>query len=437
MNRAGAREACPAQQRVRVSFIALNYSPEITGNAAYTTDLAERLASRGLSVQVVTGAPHYPGWRTWSSMTWKRCEVANGAQVARFRSYVPRNPGFAKRSLYETLYGLRLGIAAPKSVDVVILPSPGLFTSGVALTVLRLRGWKGRSVLWMQDRYAMALAEKKSKLAHLASRGMSLMEAMVARSVDRVVVIHERWKPEVSSDLGLKPQNVVPIRNWTHVKPPVDCNRGEIRHHLGWRDGEIIAVHAGNMGVKQGLENLVDAARLADRRNLPVRFVLIGDGSQRVHLEACASGVERIQFLPHLGGQQYSAALCAADALILNERPGQRSSAVPSKLTSYFSTGVPIVAATENDGVAAAEVRASGAGVVVAPGRPEEILELLAPEALRAAAAVALTSGPAYVRAKLSVESAIDEFERLIRDLVCEDGVGGRERSYERHAGHQ
>lgn len=411
-------QTTPEASSPRVSFVGLNYGPEITGIAAYTTDLAERLAARGVGIQVTAGAPHYPGWRTWPQDSWRTCERLNGVQVHRVQSYVPEDPAFGRRLLFEVLYGLRLGRVAPKNAEVVILPSPGLFTSGLVLAVLRLRGWRGHSILWMQDRYSAALAEKQSLPARLSALGVRRVEAALARAVDRVVVIHEHWKEEVCSDLDLKPENAVVIRNWTHVLPPTERNREQVRARLGWGSNEIIAIHAGNMGVKQGLENVIDAARLAQDQGLQVRFVLMGDGSQRVHLENYATDVSQVQFVSHLDDQQYAAALCAADALILNERPGQLSSAVPSKLTSYFMTGVPVIAATEDEGVAAAEVRSSGAGVVVPPGQPEEILAALTPDRLSAAASVAERSGPAYVRAKLSALSATDAFEKLIRDVA-------------------
>ena len=46
----------------RVLIHAINYAPELIGCAKYTTELAEFLASRGHSVEVVTAPPHYPGW---------------------------------------------------------------------------------------------------------------------------------------------------------------------------------------------------------------------------------------------------------------------------------------------------------------------------------------------------------------------------------------
>lgn len=402
----------------RVSLVALNYGPEMTGIAAYTTDLAVRLAARGIEIQVVAGAPHYPGWQTWPRDSWKRHEKLNGVEIHRVGSYVPKDPTFVKRLLFEVLYGLRLGRVVPRTAEVVILPSPGLFTSGLVLAVLRLRGWQGHSILWMQDRYSAALAEKQSWPARIASRCVRYVESAVACAMDRVVVIHEHWKEEVCSDLDLRPENAVVIRNWTHIAPPPARNREQTRERLGWGSGEIIAMHAGNMGVKQGLENVIDAARIAQDKGLQIRFVLMGDGSQRAHLEEYATGINQIQFVSHLDDEQYAEALCAADALILNERPGQLSSAVPSKLTSYFMAGVPIIAATEEDGVAAAEVRASGAGVVLAPGQPETLLSALTADRLGALATIAETSGPAYVHAKLSAQSATDAFEMLINSLV-------------------
>ena len=54
----------------------------------------------------------------------------------------------------------------------------------------------------------------------------------------------------------------------------------------------------GNMGLKQGLEQVVEAARHADAVAAPVLYVLMGEGSQRTTLETQARGIERLRFLP-------------------------------------------------------------------------------------------------------------------------------------------
>ena len=48
---------------------------------------------------------------------------------------------------------------------------------------------------------------------------------------------------------------------------------------------------------------------------------------------------------------------------------------VPSKLTSYFATGLPIIAATDAGSVTAEEIEASGAGIRVDADRPELIVK--------------------------------------------------------------
>jgi hypothetical protein len=79
--------------------------------------------------------------------------------------------------------------------------------------------------------------------------------------------------------------------------------------------------------------------------------------------------------------------------LLVNEREGMAEMSVPSKLTSYFSAGRPVVAATDPDSPTASEMRASGAGPIVPSGDPEALLARFC--TLAADAALAATHGAA------------------------------------------
>lgn len=61
----------------------------------------------------------------------------------------------------------------------------------------------------------------------------------------------------------------------------------------------------------------------------------------------------------------------------MNEKPGVAAMAVPSKLTSHFDAGKPVVAATDGGGITAAEIKSSEAGVVVPAGNPDELLRVI------------------------------------------------------------
>jgi colanic acid biosynthesis glycosyl transferase WcaI len=140
-----------------------------------------------------------------------------------------------------------------------------------------------------------------------------------------------------------------------------------------------LAVHAGNMGAKQGLENVVDAARLADEKNAPVRFILVGAGSERQALDEYARGVSRLSFADPLAENEFRLALGAADVLLVNEKPGVSEMAMPSKLTSCFGASRPVIAATDRHGITASEIAAIDAGVVVEAGDPAGLLEAIMP----------------------------------------------------------
>ena len=147
-----------------------------------------------------------------------------------------------------------------------------------------------------------------------------------------------------------------------------------MRRRLGWAEDDVVALHSGNMGLKQGLKYLVAAARLA---SAPVRVVLMGDGSQRAALEGLGAGVERLSFLPPSDSADFPDVLASADVLVVNERATAVDMSLPSKLTSYFSVGRPVVAAVPAGGGTAAEVDRSCGGVLVPPEEPVALLLLL------------------------------------------------------------
>ena len=94
-----------------------------------------------------------------------------------------------------------------------------------------------------------------------------------------------------------------------------------------------------------------------------VRFVLVGNGSQRDDLQQRADAhATTTQLLPPLADGDFTDILQAADILLVNELPGVAEMAVPSKLTSYFAAGRPVLAATDSTGITAQEVRGGRGG---------------------------------------------------------------------------
>ena len=72
--------------------IGMNYAPEHTGIAPYTTELCEDLTRRGHCVTVATTFPHYPEWKIHAGYEGKRAltEFQNGVRVKRRAVYLPK-----------------------------------------------------------------------------------------------------------------------------------------------------------------------------------------------------------------------------------------------------------------------------------------------------------------------------------------------------------
>jgi glycosyltransferase involved in cell wall biosynthesis len=406
---------------MRITVVGINYRPEVTGIAPYTTGIAEGLARRGHAVTVMTGVPHYPEWRVAEAYRAARRynEALEGVTVRRIRHFVPEKPSARGRIQMEASFARNVLLHGWNKPDLVVAVSPTLLSAAVVVARARL----GRVPVGVivQDVYSAGVVETGA-MGGRSARMAAGIESTVLRHATGVAVIHDRLAAALR-DIGVTDDHMSVIRNWTHI----DGNAGpaedalSARATFGWQSHETIVLHTGNMGVKQGLENVVAAAKLADESNgtaRPVRFVLVGDGNQRRLLEAQASSVDSIELIDPLPAAEFRAALDAADILLVNERPGVGSMAVPSKLTSYFVAGKPILAATDPSSGSADELRLSGAGVAVRPGDPQALLD-----AARALASddVAIRrlgeQGRRYATEVLSATSAIAEYDKWCDSL--------------------
>ncbi|WP_083527738.1 glycosyltransferase family 4 protein [Curtobacterium ammoniigenes] len=392
----------------------MNYAPEVSGIGPYAAGLAEGLAGRGALVRVLTTFAHYPQWK-FSSGRPRSKEVSNAGnvRVVRLRHCLPKTPIGISRVFSELSFGVRAILASWDGVSVIVTISPALFSSfPVTLRALLMRK---PLVVWAQDLYSPGLRETRK--GGRISRWITFQsEKFVLRKATRVVVIHERFGQLVNTEFGVDLARIEIIRNWSHTPLSTAADRANIRRTFGWSENDVVALHSGNMGVKQGLENVVKAAAIADSIGSRVRFVLIGDGSQRKRLADSAIGIGSIEILDPLPEGAYAAALAAADVLLVNEAPGVAEMAVPSKLTAYFGTGRPVVAASNEASITSQEIRAAGAGIVVSPHDPRALLaaiERLAdtPEVMKSYG----TSGLAFRQSMLTEQLAIDRFANLLK----------------------
>jgi colanic acid biosynthesis glycosyl transferase WcaI len=404
--------------RLKVLITSSYYWPEDTGNGPYVTGVAEHLAARGDDVLVATGFPHYPEWESSASRRLGAAETRNGVRIRRRWHYVPSAQSAAQRAGYE-LSLLAFGMTAfPRrwQADVIVGTCPTL--SGGALAAAAATRYRAPYGIVFQDLVGQAAAQSGvaggARVAGLVRR----VELALARRAGAVGIIGERFRRYLEEG-GVAAASIRRLRNWTRFVEPVET-AAETRRRFGWAADDFVCVHGGNMGHKQDLDNLLDTAALLGGNG--VRIALVGDGNDRARLERRARDQQlaNVDFIPLQGPGNWEATMQASDVLLVNQRASVLDMSLPSKLTSYFASGRPVIAAVSTDSETAAEIEAAGAGLVVPPAEPRALREaILALERDRDRLHTTGASAKHYADSILSRASALAEYENFIDRLAA------------------
>ncbi len=401
---------------MRVLLHSSYYAPELTAIAKYNAELMRWLQARGHDVRVVTTVPHFPAWRVapgYSAWRWSQ-ERVDGVPVWRTPAYIPSRPGGWRRLLYSltlTLGSLpTMALQARWRPDVVIGVEPPLLAFVAARLAARLSG--ARLVLHVQD----LEVDAAFGLAHL--RGAVLLRAALAferllmRGCDRISTISVRMAERLH-DKGVEWDRLVLLRNGVDLAAmPADANGDAYRHELQLPPGARVALYAGNMSAKQGLDSVVDAAaQLAHRTDL--WFVFVGDGAGREALEHRAAALPRVRFLPIQPAERLADLLAMADLHLLPQRRAAADLVMPSKLGGMLASGRPTVAGAAPGTELANMVE--GCGLAVEPEDPAAMARAIE-QLLDAPALAAELGAAARRRAERELDQRV-QFERYEAEL--------------------
>ncbi len=407
---------------MRILIHGINFLPESAGVGKYTGEMAHWLAAEGHEVRVVTAPPSFPQWRvspgyrSWRYDSRPLPEQPKKLEVCRCPTWVPKNPNGLKRLLHLASFALS---SLPVMLwqtrwhpDLVLLVEPTFCCAPQALLTARLSGAK--AWLHIQD-FEIDAAFELGDLT--SSRGQKLaqtFERWLLRKFDRVSAISGQMVGRLMLK-GVDQSRCVHFPNWvdTGAIYPLS-NPCSLRRELGIAENAVVALYAGSMGKKQGLDLLVDTARQLLHRS-ELRFVFCGDGSYRQVFVEKAKGLSNVTILPFQPSERLNDLLNLADIHLLPQRAGAADLVMPSKLTGMLASGRPVIATAHQGTQLASAVR--GRGIVVPPGDLDAfvsaLLELAADSDLR------LTLGKEarkYAVSHLNREEILHRFERSILD---------------------
>ncbi len=344
----------PDHRSLHILVYGINFWPELTGVGKYTGEMCRWLADRGHSVDVITAPPYYPAWKVspgYRTLGFqKEIWSARGqVQITRCPIWVPRSLSTTRRLLHLASFALfslpALWRQLRRQPDMVMVIAPTLFVVPAALALARL--YKVPTWIHIQDFELDAMFGLGLGGAHgWLERCALAVESRLLCAFNRASSITARMLERLQSK-GVSGNRCVVFPNWVDlgaVFPLTGANA--FRRQLGIEDHDVVVLYAGNMGEKQGLELVIDAAReLQDHGHL--RFVLAGDGSARQRLQQMAADLPRLSWLPLQPNERLNELLNAADIHILPQRADAADLVMPSKLTGMLASGRPVLGTAE------------------------------------------------------------------------------------------
>jgi colanic acid biosynthesis glycosyl transferase WcaI len=364
---------------MRFLIYGINFSPELTGIGKYTGEMAQWLARRGHTVTAVTALPYYPQWKIQKGYPkfFYRRETIAGVRVIRCPLWVPMKLTALQRILHLvsfslTSFWLVFWKALRERPDVMITIEPSFLCAPVLWLAAKL----SRSKTWLhvQDFELDAAFELHLLRGSLFRRVVMAVERFFMGRFDKVSSISERMVQQLSQK-EVKPERQFLFPNWVDTEaiyPHERCNG--LRRSLGLSGEHTVVLYAGNMGRKQGLEIIIEAAHaLKDRSD--IRFVMCGDGSVRPELEKLAERRDNIYWLPLQPLERLNELLSMADIHLLTQRSQLGICWMPSKLTAMMANGRPVVATADPDSPVAHVVKECGE--VVSPGNRDQFVQAI------------------------------------------------------------
>ncbi len=351
---------------MRVLILTQYYPPEPIPRPH---ELARGLAERGHEVIVVTGFPNYPVGKLYSGThlrLWK-WDVIDGIQILRLPLYPDHSRSAFRRVLNYGSFAVAaafLGSVLSGPVEVMFAEHPPL-TIGLAAWVLggvrRAPFLYKVNDLWPESVEATGMVRSR-RVLDLIGR----LERFVYRQAAAIAVISPGFKEKLVGK-GVPPDKVHVIPHWGDeslyrpVPPDPDLAR-----NVGMV-GRFNVVFAGQLGLAQGLDVVLDAAEeLSDLAD--VQFVLIGDGTDagRLRRAAVERGLKNVNFLGRQAAERMPYFFALAGALLVHlKRDPLFEITIPGKIAAYLACGRPILCGVAGD--AADVVRDVGAGLVCPP----------------------------------------------------------------------
>lgn len=363
---------------MRLLILTQYYPPEIGAPQNRLHELAIRLKSKGVHVEVLTAMPNYPKMEIQEGYENGeiREEIIDGIPVHRAKIFVSTSKSIFKRllnyfSFVWTSYwrGRKL-----EQFDYLMVESPPLFLGYSAIRLskqLRAKLIFNVSDLWPESAEKLGLVTNKYLLGmayRLEAKCYRKAYLVTGQTMGIVQDISKRF-PEVSTYWL---PNGVDLTYYDRAR----YSSGHYREKHGFSKDQKLFFYGGVIGYAQGLDVILNAATFF-KDNSKVQFVLQGAGPEKERLIELSKklGLENVHFIPPVTKSEMPHVLMDVDAAIIPLRKLELfEGAIPSKIFETLAMEIPILLAVKGE----ARVHFVDKAKAALPIEPEDVSDLTA-----------------------------------------------------------
>jgi glycosyltransferase involved in cell wall biosynthesis len=333
-------------------------------------DLSRELVRQGHQVTVLLPAADL-------ETPW-RMEDMGGVRALCLKAPPTRDVGYVRRAIGEfltpfaMLRNLRRSPLAMEKWDGVAWYSPSIF-HGYLVSALK-KSSRCKGYLIIRDIFPEWAAD-----VGLIGRGLPYrFFAAVARYqyavADIIGVQTPSNRPYFAAWRQQPGRKLEVLQNW--LDKPVKA-RCPIRVDNTPLTSRRIFVYAGNMGIAQGMDILIDLARqFATRADVGFLFVGRGSEAQRLKNRAQAQGLTNVLFYDEIEPDEIPDLYAQCHAGVVALDPRHKSHNIPGKFLTYMQSGLPVLANVNEGNDLAALIRSEQVGEVCENNQIADLAQL-------------------------------------------------------------
>lgn len=305
-----------------------------------------------------------------------------GVQVIAIKNKYSNYMGFVRRVVSFFLFVLHsslIGLSLPRP-DLVLATSTPLTVAVPALLMKKLK--RVPYVFEVRDLWPEAPIQIGAIRSPLLIFLLRRLEKIAYEEAEHVVALSPGMAEGVRQ-AGIRPDKVTVIPNCCDLDlfSPEAVDQSSVADFIRRNDlgGKLLITHGGAMGIANGLEYVLEAARLLeDMRETSIVFLLAGDGKTKPQLEAYTRkhALSNVRFTGSIPRKEMPVLLAASDMTITSfaDLPILATNS-PNKFFDSLAAARPVI--VNSAGWTKDIVEKHGVGFYVDPKKPEDLANLL------------------------------------------------------------